>query len=356
MRLGPCPLSVRTRDLTASQRPGVGPARQRDLDSGPKLPLCDFESPCLGPRIPPRAAGHGAPPSLPAGRRGRLRAHVGARPPPPIASAGPGLDTRPLRSSELPILPPGGPRERRVPRSKAPAVWFVRQPQAPLGWAVPPPWHRPQRVLTVRGWVSCRGDGTWGCGDVTGCGPGWLARGSCHWPMGVGRGHRAGAAVSWRLLPGPAGARSALAEQRGAAWPPASRRLPPTTAVATRSSSNLPRAGDSGPLGGSGPCGGLGVGLKVAETPSGGGCTCSWPGYWEAARCVPAAHSSGLGLWVSCPGTLTHSALGLTLGDVLGDVGGWPSACVRPVPEPVPGPAMGGQRCWRGTPPSLGVL
>lgn len=42
--------------------------------------------------------------------------------------------------------------------------------------------------------------------------------------------------------------------------------------------------------------------------------------------------------------------LGLTLGDVLGDVGGWPSACVCPVPEPVPGPAMGGQRCWRGTP------
>lgn len=90
MRLGPCPLNVRTRDLTASQRPGAGPARQRDLDSGPKLPLCDFESPCLGPRIPPRAAGHGAPPSLPVGRRGRLRAHVGARPPPPSPLLGRG--------------------------------------------------------------------------------------------------------------------------------------------------------------------------------------------------------------------------------------------------------------------------
>ena len=87
--------------------------------------------------------------------------------------------------------------------------------------------------------------------------------------------------------------------------------------------------------------------LREAETPGGGGCACSWLGYWEAVCCVPEAHSSGLCLWVSCPGTLTHSALGpvlgLTLGDVLGDVGAWPSACVRPVPEPVPGPAMGGQ-------------
>lgn len=53
VRLGPCPLSVRIRDLTASYLASRnGPARQRDLDSGPRLPLSDLESPCLGAWIP----------------------------------------------------------------------------------------------------------------------------------------------------------------------------------------------------------------------------------------------------------------------------------------------------------------
>lgn len=126
-----------------------------------------------------------------------------------------------------------------------------------------------QRVLTVRGWVSCRGDGACRCGDVTGCGPGWVACSSCHWPTGVGQGQRAGAAVSWRLLPGPAGARSALAEQRGAAWPPASRRLPPNHCRGSAFIQQFPESwGLRTPRG----LGGLGVGLGEPETSGRGGC------------------------------------------------------------------------------------
>lgn len=52
-----------------------------------------------------------------------------------------------------------------------------------------------QRVLTVRGRVSCRG-------DVSGCGPGGVAHRSCHWPMGVGWRHRAGPLSAGACSPG----------------------------------------------------------------------------------------------------------------------------------------------------------
>ena len=68
--------------------PEAGPARQQDLDCGPQPSLWDLESPCLGPRIPQGAAGHDAPPSVPAGHQGRLRARVGAHPSPPSPPLG----------------------------------------------------------------------------------------------------------------------------------------------------------------------------------------------------------------------------------------------------------------------------
>lgn len=174
-----------------------------------------------------------------------------------------------------------------------------------------------------------------------------LLAGACggrQWPMGVVWGPRAGSAVSWRPLPGPAGACSALEEQRCAAWPPA--RLPATH---QRRGSALiqqfPR--ELGTQDRLGPVRWAQGGAWRGQTPGRGGCARGRPGFREPACCFPGAHSLGLGLWVSCP-------LGPVLGDVLGDVGGWPSACVRPVPELVPGPAVGGQRCWRAIPSFLG--
>lgn len=132
------------------------------------------------------------------------------------------------------------------------------QTRAPLGWAVPPPWRR-LSACADRPWLGVLPVGwglrTWGRGRLWA----WLAgaRGGCQWPMGVRWGHRAGRAVSWRPLPGPAGPCSALEKQRSAAWPPASRCLPPDTAVAVRSSSSFPeswglRTGSGARAGGSG--------------------------------------------------------------------------------------------------------
>ena len=117
------------------------------------------------------------------------------------------------------------------------------QTRAPLGWAVPPPWRR-LSACADRPWLGVLPVGwglrTWGRGRLWAWRAG--ARGGCQWPMGVRWRHHAGRAVSWRPLPGPAGPCSALEKQRSAAWPPASRCLPPDTAVAVRSSSSFPES------------------------------------------------------------------------------------------------------------------
>ena len=73
-----------------------------------------------------------------------------------------------------------------------------------------------------------------------------------------------------------------------------------------------PRAGGSGRA--QGPVRGARGGARRGQTPGGGGCARGTPGFWEPACCFPRAHSSGLGLWVSCLGAVTHSALGPVLG------------------------------------------
>lgn len=235
------------------------------------------------------------------------------------------------------------------------------QTRAPLGWAVPPPWHRlsacadrPWLGVLLVGW----GLRTWGHGRLWA----WLAgvRGGCQWPMAVGWGRRTGSAVSWRPLPGPAGACSALEKQRSAAWPPASRCLPPTTAVAVRSSSSFPESW--GLWTGSGARAG-GSGWSSEGPDPRRGRVCPWQArVLGACVLLPGAHSSGLGLWVSCPGALTHDALGpvlgLTLGDVLGDVGAGRQ------PAFVLSPSWSPARLWEArdageeppADPSLGVL
>lgn len=72
-------------------------------------------------------------------------------------------------------------------------------------------------LLSARPSAHCAGEGKW-------------APGSCRCAMDEqAAGDRAVAAVSWRPLPGPAGAHFAVEKQLGAAWHPA--KPPPATAL-----------------------------------------------------------------------------------------------------------------------------
>lgn len=73
--------------------------------------------------------------------------------------------------------------------------------------------QRPQWAAISRPLAQCAGEGKW-------------APGSCRWDGCAGGGGRLVAAVSWRLLPRPAGAHFAVEKQLGAAWRLASCCLP----------------------------------------------------------------------------------------------------------------------------------
>ena len=94
----------------------------------------------------------------------------------------------------------------------------------------PPPPDDPRRVparcLPPSRWAAT--DGPPSAGLFAHCaGEGKWTPGSCRPAMDVlAAGDRTVAAVSWRPLPGPAGARFAVEKQPGAAWRPASRRRP----------------------------------------------------------------------------------------------------------------------------------
>ena len=165
-------------------------------------------------------------------------------------------------------------------------MWFARRPGLRWGGLCPLPGTGSQRVLTVRGWVSCWWDGACGRGDMAGCGPGWLGRAvavSGRWLWGGGAAQEApsagarslgllGLALLWRssvVLPGPLPA--------AACHPPL-----PWQYVHPAVS---PRAGDSGPA--QGPVQGARGGARRGQTPGGGGCARGRPGFWEPACCFP---------------------------------------------------------------------
>lgn len=148
------------------------------------------------------------------GQVGGIRPRAGVTPPcPGPASRGSGA----LRVS---LKWPAGGTGTQGP-------WLGRR-QRP-GRLGPPRWPRPApaRSPPPSWWLAT--DGPPSAGPFAHCaGEGKWAPGSCRPAMDVlAAGDRTGAAVSWRPLPRPAGARFAVEKQLGAAWHPASCRLPP---------------------------------------------------------------------------------------------------------------------------------
>lgn len=207
--------------------------------------------------------------------------------------------------------------------------------------ACPLPGGRDGWAAVSGAFAHCAGEGKW-------------APGSCRPAMDVlAAGDRTVAAVSWRLLPGPAGARFAVEKQLGAAWHPASRphrcrgkvfiqqfpREPGTWRECSWSSARQPNWG-------------WGVACRdphgVEDSgASGPGCggTPGLPPAWD-----PAPRSSAWGaLTVAWPGTRArdHSR-------------DRPSASACLVPEPLPCClvsviwALGDQGCYQRTPLLLG--
>lgn len=117
--------------------------------------------------------------------------------------------------------------------------------------------------------AHCAGEGKW-------------APGSCRPAMDVlAAGDRTVAAVSWRPLPGPAGACFAVEKQLGTAWHPASRRLPPPPLLQQSDYLALsPKTGDW-----EGTFAGLGV-LWLSGP---------WPGADGPGHGVEDSRASGLG-------------------------------------------------------------
>lgn len=212
-------------------------------------------------------------------------------------------------------------------------MWFARRPGLRWGGLCPLPGTGSQRVLTVRGWVSCWWDGACGRGDMAGCGPGWLGCAvavSGRWLWGGGAAQEApsagarslgllGLALLWRssvVLPGPLPA--------AACHPPL-----PWQYVHPAVS---PRAGDSGPA--QGPVQGARGGARRGQTPAGEGVPVAGPGSGSlrAASRGPQLGSRPLGLLPGCPDPrCAGTRAGTHTGRRAGGCGGWPSACVRPV-------------------------
>lgn len=150
---------------------------------------------------------------------------------------------------------------------------------------LPPSWWAAMDGLPSAGlFAHCAGEGKW-------------APGSCRPAMDVlAAGDRTVAAVSWRPLPGPAGARFAVEKQLGAAWHPASRLPLPPLLWQSVYPAVSPGTGDS-----EGMCtefgarwlSGLGPGVACREPAPGNmeGSGASGLGLWWDPR---LAHSMGL--------------------------------------------------------------
>lgn len=135
----------------------------------------------------------------------------------------------------------------------------------------------------------------------------------------VGGGGPAVAAVSWRPLPGPAGARFTVEKQLGAAWRPASHRLPPPPPLRQSVYPAVsPRAGDLEWSRSSGRGSWWPV-LMGRETPGGGATrVCqAWAVGSPQAVPPPAPPSWSPGFPGSCPGCADpQPGLGRVLGSV----------------------------------------